>query len=67
MAERDVCRDRVAEEEVVLKDDADVPPQIVDVHAADIDSIELHAPLLDVVVAGEQVEQTRLPRAGFAD
>ena len=43
MAEGDIGRDRVAEQEVVLKHDADVPPQVVEIEPADVDAVEQHA------------------------
>ncbi len=65
MAEGDIRGDRVAEQEIVLKHDADISPQVVDVEAADVDPVELHAPLLDVVIPRNEIQQARLAGAGF--
>ncbi len=64
IGERDVGRHGVAEEEVFLEDDADVPPQVVDVDAARVDAVDQHASLGGIEEAGKEVQEGGLAFAG---
>ena len=63
MAEGDVGRDGVAEQKCLLKDEADVPPQVVEIEIAQVVAVEQNPPARRIVKAAEQRQQRRLARA----
>jgi hypothetical protein len=63
----DVVRDRVREQERVVVDDRDLPPQRGEVDPAQVGAVDPHAALRRVVEARQQLDQRGLARAGRAD
>ena len=67
MAEGDVRRHRVAEQKALLKHDADVPPQVVEIEFANVDAVDRNRAAVDVVKPRDQAQQRALAGARFAD
>ena len=61
MAEGDVGGDRVAEQERLLKHQADVPPQVVEVEVAQVVAVEQNPAAGRIVKAAEQGQERLLP------
>ena len=63
----DIVPDRAAEEEHVLLDDTDVPPQGGERHVAHVDAVDRDPPRVQLVEAGKQRADRGLARAAGAD
>jgi hypothetical protein len=61
--ERDVLAHRVGEQERVLEHDADRLAQVGEAHVAHVDAVERDPPGIDVVEAGHEAGDGRLPAA----
>src|SRR5581483_9285489 len=66
-SERDVLPDGRREEEGVLRDDADLAAERVQLEIADVDAVDEHASSVHVVEARYQRRQRRLPGARVTD
>src|SRR6185295_15431466 len=67
LAEPDVLPDRHVEQHVLLEHDRHATTQRLAGHAADIDAVDRHPPLVRRVKAQDQVEQRALARAAGTD
>ena len=63
----DVAGDRAGEEHRLLRHEADPRAQVLLRHLADVDAVDQHAALVDVVEARDQAGERRLAGAGAAD
>jgi hypothetical protein len=66
-AERDVLAHRRREEERILRDDADRPPERDELEVAHVAAVDEHAPVRHVVEARDERGERRLPGAGVPD
>ena len=64
---RDVLRDRAVHELGVLEHESDPAVQVVGVEGADVDAVDAHRALVDVVEPGQQRGQRGLARPGRPD
>ena len=67
LAVAQVARDGAAEQERLLRDEADLAPEVVAVHVADVDAVDEHRAAGHVVEAGDEVDERRLAAARAAD
>src|SRR5262249_1034615 len=67
LAVRDVLGDAAAEQQGLLRHDADMAPQILEANLANVHAIQGDAAVVDVVEATEQVDHRRLPDSRPAD
>src|SRR5206468_1234707 len=63
----DILRDRAAEEERLLRDEADLPAQRVYLQLPQIRAVEGDRAFRRIVKPHQQVDERRLPRAAVAD
>ena len=63
----DVVADGGGEQEGVLEDDADAAAQVGQAQAPDVPAVQAHLPGVDVVEAGQQQGERRLPRSARPD
>ena len=66
-AEADISADGSAEQEWILKDDAEAAAQVGEVHFFDIDAVDSDGAFLDVVETHQQGDERGLAGAGVAD
>ena len=67
LREADVRRDRAAEEERILQDDAELAAVRAQLHFAEVDAVDAHRALVGVVEAADEARERRLAAAGLAD
>ena len=67
VAEANVVSHGSREQEWVLQHDAVAPPQLRQIHVADVDAVDANRALLHVVEAQQQRDDRGLARAGVAD
>ena len=67
MAERDVCRDGRAEQKALLKNEADVAAQLIEIEIAGVHTVDEHAPGGRIVETRDEAHQRAFSAARRAD